>query len=295
MIQRLSLQVGIHSVSTRAWRSMHRRASAGSGRKQSVSDRTTGDPSAKPEFRDLALREVSMEWQRVRVRQHVNPLKLSLQAKVGPPDWARTFVDPNKPLVADVGSGYGRFLLQMALAYPHANCLGLEIREPIIARANEWASAVELSDRVQFTLANGTVSMKSMLASYPGNVVLVCVQFPDPHFKRRHRKRHIVQPDFVQEVHDVLCDEGQLYAASDVQEVAKYMRGVFTDSTCEWTPTVGLTALAGGPGDSGSTGAGDQGVWLAQNPLGVPTEREVHALDRDITIHRFLLQKQGPS
>lgn len=148
------------------------------------------------------------EWQRVRVRQHVNPLKLSLQQEVGPLEWSSAFADPSKPLVVDVGSGYGRFLLQMALAYPHANCLGLEIREPIIDRANEWAKAVELSERVQFRLANGTVSMKSMLSSYPGKVVLICVQFPDPHFKRRHRKRHIVQPQFCTEVHQVLSEEG---------------------------------------------------------------------------------------
>lgn len=142
------------------------------------------------------------------MRQHVNPLKLSLQQKVGPLDWETAFTDPSKPLVVDVGSGYGRFLLQMALAYPHANFLGLEIREPIIERATEWAQAVGLSDRVQFRLANGTVSTKSMLSSYPGDVVLICVQFPDPHFKRRHRKRHIVQPEFCTDVQEVLSDYG---------------------------------------------------------------------------------------
>lgn len=138
----------------------------------------------------------------------MNPLKLSLQEKVGPLDWQTAFADPRRPLVVDVGSGYGRFLLQLALAYPDANCLGLEIREPIIERATEWAHAVGLSDRVQFRLANGTVSTKSMLSSYPGDIVLICVQFPDPHFKRRHRKRHIVQPEFCTEVQEVLSDHG---------------------------------------------------------------------------------------
>lgn len=144
----------------------------------------------------------------MRVRQHVNPLKLSLQQKVGPLDWDSAFADSAKPLVVDIGSGYGRFLLQMALAYPQANFLGLEIREPIIERASEWAKAVGLSDRVQFKLANGTVSTKSMLSSYPGDVVLICVQFPDPHFKRRHRKRHIVQPQFCADVQEILSDHG---------------------------------------------------------------------------------------
>lgn len=80
---------------------------------------------------------VLQEWQtpRVRVRQHVNPFKKSLQIKHGPLPWAQVFQDPLAPLIVDVGCGYGRFPLQVARAYPQYNCLGLEIRAPTVDRA----------------------------------------------------------------------------------------------------------------------------------------------------------------
>lgn len=48
---------------------------------------------------------------------------------------------------------------------------------------------------MHFLRANATISMRSILESYPGSVHLVCIQFPDPHFKKKHRKRHSVQPE----------------------------------------------------------------------------------------------------
>ena len=42
-------------------------------------------------------------------------------------------------------------------------------------------------------MANATISLDHMLASYPAPIALLAVQFPDPHFKARHRKRRTVQ------------------------------------------------------------------------------------------------------
>lgn len=34
---------------------------------------------------------------------------------------------------------------------------------------------------------NATITLEHTLAGYPGTLDLVCVQFPDPHFKARHK------------------------------------------------------------------------------------------------------------
>lgn len=52
----------------------------------------------------------------------------------------------------------------------------------------------------QFALVNATISFESMLSSYPGPVELVTIQYPDPHFKKRHRKRHLVQAPLCLEI-----------------------------------------------------------------------------------------------
>jgi tRNA (guanine-N7-)-methyltransferase len=74
----------------------------------------------------------------VRVRQHVNPLRRDLQVVHGDLDWTNVFEDPSVPLVVDVGSGYGRFAIKFASQTPGVNVLGIEVREPIINRANQY-------------------------------------------------------------------------------------------------------------------------------------------------------------
>ena len=39
-----------------------------------------------------------------------------------------------------------------------------------------WAQALQLQERLAFVVANATLSMKSMLDSYPGKIVLVSIQ-----------------------------------------------------------------------------------------------------------------------
>lgn len=67
----------------------------------------------------------------MRTRQHVNPLKASLQVPLEVADWAAVFADPRLPLAIDVGCGSGRFLLSLARRLPGFNLLGLDIRGPV--------------------------------------------------------------------------------------------------------------------------------------------------------------------
>ncbi len=45
------------------------------------------------------------------------------------------------------------------------------------------------------------------------------VQFPDPHWKMRNRKKRIVQPQLVEAVAKLLAADGRVFLQSDVQEV----------------------------------------------------------------------------
>lgn len=71
------------------------------------------------------------------IRQHVNPLSRLYQQPVELPDgWVKAaFRDPSKPFHIDIGSARGRFCVDMALAYPEMNFLGLEIRRPCVEEA----------------------------------------------------------------------------------------------------------------------------------------------------------------
>ncbi|MGA7935141.1 MAG: tRNA (guanosine(46)-N7)-methyltransferase TrmB, partial [Kovacikia sp.] len=59
----------------------------------------------------------------VRVREHVNPLSKKYQSPISPPDWQKIYAIPDQPLHLDIGSGKGRFLLEMAHLQPNWNFL----------------------------------------------------------------------------------------------------------------------------------------------------------------------------
>ena len=195
---------------------------------------------------------------------------------------------------------------------PGYNGMGLEIREPVVDRANRWADGLELQRRVRFVLANATVSVSHMLGSYPGPLSLVCIQFPDPHFKKRHRKRRVVQPQLVAAVRDLLPSGGRLFLQSDVLDVAEDMRDQFEREAGDEYFALGEEHTADPAavfhkateidevdevGDGGNVeekwkSAWAAGGWLIENPLPVPTERELHVLTQNLPVYRIMLVKK---
>jgi len=68
----------------------------------------------------------------LRVRQHINPLRTKYQTPRPAPDWSSTYADCSLPLILDIGSAGGRFVLAMAKKHPGHNFLGLDIRNPVL-------------------------------------------------------------------------------------------------------------------------------------------------------------------
>ena len=119
----------------------------------------------------------------VRVRQHVNPLSSRNMALV-PPPWRELFTDATLPLVLDLGCGSGRFLLSLGErdAARARNYLGIEIREPLVTRANTWAEKKGWGGYIHFGATNANVNAQGWLDAYPGPLVQVSILHPDPHW-----------------------------------------------------------------------------------------------------------------
>lgn len=201
----------------------------------------------------------------VRVREHVNPLSKKYQTPVTPPNWQTIYAVPTQPLHLDIGCGKGRFLLSMAQQRPDWNCLGLEIREPLVEQANGWAAELGLLN-LHYLFCNVNNSLRPILSSLPANVLQqVTIQFPDPWFKRKHQKRRVVQSELVSELAEYLVAGGTVLIQSDIKDVAVEMRDRF---------------------DAHPAFRRLHPDWLPENPLPVPTERETSTLERGEPVYR---------
>ncbi|XP_052193506.1 uncharacterized protein LOC127801967 isoform X2 [Diospyros lotus] len=238
------------------------------------------------EYADLNLSgKNSEDLGHVRIRQHVNPLSASFSAPAQVPDWNKVYKDSTLPLMVDIGSGSGRFLMWLAKRNPHSmNYLGLDIRQKLVKRAEHWAKELALSN-IYFMFANATVSFKQLVTMYPGPLMLVSILCPDPHFKKRHHKRRVLQEPLVKSIIDNLSPGGQVFIQSDVLDVAVDMRNKF-DGLCDEHELLQHIDRVD------SSIPCDEEGWLLGNPMGIRTEREIYAEFEGAKIYRRLYQKR---
>ncbi|QLE55538.1 tRNA (guanosine(46)-N7)-methyltransferase TrmB [Nostoc sp. TCL26-01] len=208
----------------------------------------------------------------VRVRQHVNPLAQKYSTPANPLAWEKIYACSHQPLHLDIGCAKGRFVLQMAQVEPNWNFLGLEIREPLVVEANQLRCELGLTN-LHYLYCNANNSLQPLLSSLPiGILQRVTIQFPDPWFKTRHAKRRVVQPELVADLANYLAVGGVVLLQSDMEFVAIEMRDRFAANPA--FQKVGTEE------------------WLAENPLPVPTEREVYTQNKGEPVYRVLFEKR---
>ena len=197
-----------------------------------------------------------------RLRHHRNPLSAaaSRPAELAE-DWAQTiFDDRTQPLTVDVGCALGGWCVESASTDPSRNFLGLELRPEAVARAQESAQSLK---NCAFLQCNANVDLErllSELANAGAPLERIAIQFPDPHFKKKHRKRRVCTPELASTIARAVCASpvsASVYVASDVLDVAEEMRERF--AACS---------------ELRLEGAYDGEGWLCASPLQVQTERE---------------------
>ena len=201
----------------------------------------------------------------------------------------------------DVGCGSGRFLLARARASEgKANFFGMDIRHKLIDRSNKWARLMGVEENVFYLSTNATVSFESVLREYPGKVSFISIQYPDPHFKKRHHKRRIVQQEFIEMVGRIIDEDGHVFLQSDVHEVILDMHNRFKDSDAFRLATSqevfdlasrNSVAMDAEEESSFDTLLLDTDSWIKVNPTGIPTEREVHAQSDGEDVYRSVFRR----
>lgn len=119
------------------------------------------------------------------------------------------------PLEIEVGSGKGLFLIAAAIAHPEHNFLGSEIAERY---ARYCAARLAKRSLENARMIHGDA--QRMLAEFlpDCSARAVHIYFPDPWWKKRHKKRRVVNPASLQSIQRVLEPGGTLHFWTDVEE-----------------------------------------------------------------------------
>lgn len=119
--------------------------------------------------------------------------------------------------------GKGLFLLNEATARPDTNFFGIEI-----VRKYQLYAATRYAKRYLPNVKTACLDAASLLRNHvsTGSVAVVHVLFPDPWWKKRHKKRRVFTPEFAADVARVLACGGRLHIASDVEEYFGVMTGI---------------------------------------------------------------------
>lgn len=131
------------------------------------------------------------------------------------------------PTVCEIGFGHGDTLLPMAIENPDCDYLGIEVHEPGIA--------VVMSGIVENNLTNIRViqndAVKILHDFIPDNSFSrVHIYFPDPWPKKKHHKRRIIQPEFIELLRQKLKEGGVIHCATDWEDYAKHMMLVLSNA-----------------------------------------------------------------
>ena len=184
--------------------------------------------------------------------------------------WASTAAPFTPPIQVEIGSNRGRFIQGLAQLYPERSLLGVEWQR-------KWARLSE-QDLRDAGLDNARVLHADVNLALPmlfpdGALERVYVLFPDPWWKRRHAKRRLFTPEFLQLLAAKIAPGGHLVIKTDVEPYAEHIEQL-TSTLAQFQAT--------SPGDPGAPD--DVEAWPK-------TTRERKIIRKGLPVWRFFLRR----
>lgn len=148
-----------------------------------------------------------------RIRNHVNPLS-------DRQEYVFEGFDNNKTLIVDIGSYRGEFVEQLVDYFAEEkNFLACEIRKPY---ANYLRELFADNKNVAVFDSDSARNFKGLVKPSQDKGILteyVFINFPDPWFKDRHKKRRVVSTKFLQETAEWISPETVFIFQTDQEQL----------------------------------------------------------------------------
>jgi len=126
--------------------------------------------------------------------------------------------------VLDIGFGRAELITNLALRFPERSYLGVEVSRKRVWKAGRRIAKLGISN-VRLLHSNAEYLLERVLPPQCLRECWIC--FPDPWPKKRHFKRRLFQPAFMDLLSRALEPGAVVYAATDHAGYAEWIADVF--------------------------------------------------------------------
>ncbi len=144
--------------------------------------------------------------------------------RAAPLDFERVF-GRKAPVVAEIGFGMGETTARIASETPGTDYLAIEVHAPGVGSLLKQVDEMGLAN-VRIVQHDAVEVLREMVP--PDSLAAIHVFFPDPWPKKRHHKRRLLQPEFIELAATRLASGGLLHVATDWQEYAEHVLEVLS-------------------------------------------------------------------
>ncbi|MDT8298067.1 MAG: tRNA (guanosine(46)-N7)-methyltransferase TrmB, partial [Spirochaetaceae bacterium] len=141
-------------------------------------------------------------------------------------DWESEFPECRRRIV-EIGFGMGDATWRIARDHSDWALVGVEVHRPGVGKLLWWLEQEELTNvRIIEHDAVEVLAVTLRSESLDG----IHIWFPDPWPKKRHHKRRLIQPDFIQSAKEVLKPGGYIHIATDWEPYAEHILQLLSDT-----------------------------------------------------------------
>ncbi len=152
--------------------------------------------------------------------------RFGIAYRAAPLDFPEAF-GRRAPVVAEIGFGMGDTTARIAEANPGTDYLAIEVHGPGVGSLLKRMGETGLAN-IRIIQHDAVDVLRDMVPA--SSLAAIHVFFPDPWPKKRHHKRRLLQPEFVELAASRLAKGGVLHVATDWRDYAEQVLAILSAS-----------------------------------------------------------------
>lgn len=145
---------------------------------------------------------------------------------------SRALFANDRPLELEIGSGKGLFIQNAALKRPEHNFLGVEIAKMYAAHAAARLAAHQVGNAIMVA-----GDAQKILPAIPDQSLAAAhIYFPDPWWKKKHKKRRVINSNSVSQLYRAIKPGGTFHFWTDVLEYFESAIEMMAEQVPQWGP-----------------------------------------------------------